>query len=307
MNKWILITGAHGFLGRNCSLFFKKNGYRVIGIGHGKWQDSNFTQYGIDIWKERDVNFKNLSEIKQKFNLIIHCAGGGSIEFSMKNPAQDFQKTVITTLSVLEYMRLFQKEAKLILPSSVAVYGDSKGKKIKEDDSLQPISCYGYHKKIAETLCESYSQKFGLKIIIIRFFSLYGRGLKKQLLWDACMKFKKNKKTAEFFGSGLETRDWLHIDDAVNLIYKSTKTDSKFVIYNGASGKSYCIKYMIRLLTKEFDYHGNIVFSKNKTIGKPKYCLADVSKVRLLNWKPYINLDIGIKNYVNWFRQVKHD
>ncbi|TDA81588.1 SDR family oxidoreductase, partial [Halomonas marinisediminis] len=79
-----------------------------------------------------------------------------------------------------------------------------------------PMSPYGFSKLSAELLAQEYSQCFGVNSISVRPFSLYGPGLKKQLLWDACNKFSKG--IGEFFGTGEEVRDWLHVEDASSMI-----------------------------------------------------------------------------------------
>lgn len=306
MNNWVLVTGAYGFLGRNVAKLFQKKGYRIYGIGHGEWIGESPRKYGIEIWEKSDVTLAALKKIRKFFYLIIHCAGSSSIDLSMQNPVEDFQKTVITTLSMLEYMRLFQKNAALILPSSVAVYGDKGSKKIKENDSLEPVSCYGYHKKISEELCGYYAKNYLLKITIIRFFSLYGPELKKQLIWEACNRLLANKGKAVFYGNGDELRDWLYIDDAVKLIFKIYKIVRDFEIYNGASGKSYSVKEVLELIASEYGYQGKIEFNNRARPGQPEKYRADVSKVLKLNWEPTIDIISGIKNYVRWFKKQKY-
>ncbi|MCB2141106.1 NAD(P)-dependent oxidoreductase, partial [bacterium] len=115
--KTALITGAHGFLGRYVARHFSSKGYRVIGIGHGHWGFEDPAHYGIDRWIEADIDFANLAEMKDSFDCIVHCAGGSSVGYSCLYPLQDFTRTVDATAEVLEYMRLHQREAKLIYPS----------------------------------------------------------------------------------------------------------------------------------------------------------------------------------------------
>ena len=79
-----------------------------------------------------------------------------------------------TTTAVLEFIRLHQPEASLVIPSSVGVYSVVKSASIRVDQSLTPISPYGVHKKIVEELCQSYARHFGLHCAIVRLFSVYG-------------------------------------------------------------------------------------------------------------------------------------
>ena len=173
MSKTVVVTGSHGFLGRHAALELKNRGYYVIGIGRGKWSEEEYIGYGHDIWIEDDITLQSLKDINRSVDVIVHCAGSASVKFSIENPLEDFEMTVDTTLHVLEYMRLYQPDAILIYPSSVAVYGNVNALPFKEDFQLNPVSPYGNHKLIVEQLCRSYEQSYKLKIGIIRFFSIY--------------------------------------------------------------------------------------------------------------------------------------
>ncbi|MBI5100165.1 MAG: NAD-dependent epimerase/dehydratase family protein [Nitrospirae bacterium] len=297
----VLITGTHGFLGRHTASTFKKLGYNVTGVGHGKWENEHFRDYGIDAWFEADITFDSLKTANSNFDIIVHCAGSGSVGDSIKNPALDFQKTVDTSLAVLEYMRISNPEALLIYPSSSGVYGEKDDRPISETEDLAPASPYGSNKKTTEELCRYYSNNFGLRISIIRFFSLYGNGLKKQLLWDACKKLSKGENT--FYGTGEETRDFLHIDDATELIYRLAETNGAFEIFNGAAGRRLTIKTILNMVASELGKNTKVVFDGKCRKGDPRYYHADISKALKLGWCPNVTIENGIKAYIDWYKR----
>lgn len=214
-DKTVLITGAAGFIGRYAAYEFSRNGWYVSGIGWGEWPDCN--SYGLSAWNNSDVNITSLLEFADKPDVIVHCAGGASVGFSVEHPAADFDMTVRTTSHVLEFIRLHSPATRLVYPSSAAVYGQVKNLPITEDTPLNPMSPYGLHKQMAESLCQLYSLQFGVLSAVVRLFSIYGNGLHKQLLWDACQKFSSGKNI--FFGTGKEVRDWLHVEDAARLLF----------------------------------------------------------------------------------------
>lgn len=302
--KKVLITGAFGFLGRNTAKYFKSKNYEVFGIGYGEWKIGERKKWGIDNWREGEVNFKNLSKYSEKFDLIIHCAGGSSVGYSMVKPLRDFQLTVNSSAAILEFMRLKCPKSRLIYPSSAAVYGEKPDKAIKENDLLNPISPYGFNKKIVEEICELYSKNFGLNISIIRFFSLYGAGLKKQLLWDTCERFRKEKSEVYFFGTGKETRDWLNVKDAVRLFFAVSKSNKKNETINGASGKRVEIEKVLGILKKNYGKDVKINFIKREKPGDPKYYRANISRAKSLGWFPKVDLEDGILEYVNFYKEL---
>ena len=298
----MLITGANGFLGRNVARYFKSCGFYIVGIGYGKWKTEKYEEYGIGKWVENEVNLENLKRINDDYEYIVHCAGGSSVRYSILDPIRDFIMTVNSTIAVLEYMKQFQPSKKLIYPSSAAVYGLKRNEEIKESEKMCPISPYGLHKKITEEICEYYANMYNLNIAIIRFFSIYGEGLKKQLLWDACNKMISNKNVIEFNGTGNEIRDWLNIKDAIGLIHKVLKKNKKFNILNGGTGIRTKNREILSMISKHYGSLKKIEFNNYKREGDPRYYLASIERVLKLKWSPSISVEKGVAEYVQWFK-----
>ncbi|MDD2974742.1 MAG: NAD(P)-dependent oxidoreductase [Aliarcobacter cryaerophilus] len=306
--KKILITGAKGFLGSNVSTHFKNLGYETYGIGHGGLSVEESKEIGLDYWKKDDISIKSILEFEQIFDVIVHCGGSGSVGFSVEHPYDDFKKTVDGTLEVLEYMRVHNPNAKLIYPSSPAVQGECEDAPIKEEYIGKPASPYGYHKKIAEDLCQSYSEKFGLKISIVRLFSVYGNGLKKQLLWDACKKIQNSKEEVTFWGTGEETRDFIHISDVLSLFDKVLEKNSSFMIINGGTGVRYPINQIVELIRSYLKKDIKIKFNNQVNIGNPQYYWADIKKIKKINFHNFVKFEDGLNCYVKWFgKEILND
>lgn len=298
--KSVLITGVAGFLGSHCANFFKKLGWRVDGI------DPFVTRFSATINSliNDDLSLDLLKKIGKKHDLIVHCAGSGSVAYSKDFPYNDFKTNVDPLLSVLEYMRLYNTGAKLVFPSSAAVYGSKEDRPLKEEEALKPISPYGFHKKIAEELCESYVINFKIKVSIIRFFSLYGIGLEKQLIWDACNRMSSINGDIVFSGTGDETRDWIHIDDAVSLILAIFNQGKDFEIVNGGSGAKSSVRNVLTIIARELVSNRPIIFNGTTREGDPNHYQADISKARAMNWSPGKELSQGIKEYIHWFKET---
>jgi UDP-glucose 4-epimerase len=302
--KAALVIGAAGFLGRNTAVALHAHRYAVSGIGHPFAPGESPRNFGVDDWVAADVTLDSLSAMRGEFDLIVHCAGSGSVGYSITHPKEDFDKTVNTTLAVLEYMRLHNREARLIYPSSAAVYGMKPDRPIQENEPLSPVSPYGYHKKISEELCESYAKKYQLRISIIRFFSLYGNGLKKQLFWDACNTFAGRGGKNIFSGSGQETRDWLHINDAVRLILAISGKPAEFEIVNGGSGKRVTVREVLEFMSAEFGFHQDVFFNNKTRAGDPIFYRADNTRARARGWNPSVDWQQGVRDYVYWFKEL---
>lgn len=214
----IWVTGARGFIGKNLSNYLAQKGDQVLGLGHGALPPEISSKFGISYWVNGEIEDSNLRQLLEKSgqpDFIYHLAGGSSVGLSIQAPAEDFRRSVSTTAALLEWIRGNVPETKLVVSSSAAIYGNNHTDKILENGCFTPYSPYGFHKRAAELLCESYAHNFGLKIAIVRLFSVYGPGLTKQLLWDLCHRLQKSPSILELHGTGNEIRDWLFVEDAV--------------------------------------------------------------------------------------------
>lgn len=304
MSKIVLITGGYGFLGRNCAKYLKQQGFTVFGLGHGIWKSNEYMKFGFDWWFNSDVSLSSLHKLPEVPNIIVHSGGSGSVGFSVQEPFLDFKKTVESTAVVLEYIRTRAPNAKLVYPSSPAVHGLHDNTPIRTSDPLCPVSPYGLHKKMAEELCLQYAREYQINISVVRFFSIYGDGLKKQLLWDACNKIVSVDGDAEFWGVGDETRDFIHIDDAVSLIC-AVASSNKSMIVNGGSGMGYTVSEVVHMLRDYLRPDVKITFNGHVKTGDPKYYTADISNIDLSNWNITVSLADGLKRYADWFLNDK--
>ena len=294
--KKILITGVNGFLGSNLTSSLK-NDYKVYGIGRPGAVNIKKNCHKIII---KNLSIKNLKKNFRNIDYIIHCAGTGTVEESKKlNKFFELKSTKI----VLDYINLYNPKAKLIYISSVAVYGDSYKNKINEKQKTNPISNYAKMKFLSENLCRNYSEKFNIPIVVLRISSLYGKGLKKQIIFDATKKIKSGNQI--FYGTGKEVRDFLHVDDLMMLINKIIKRNlSFFEIYNCGSQQIYSIKSIISKLEKIIKKKINPIFNKSFVSSNPKSLKISTRKVtKKYNWHPKVKINDGLLDYYNWFQK----
>ena len=237
----IWITGGKGFIGRHLARLVSGNGDIVSGIGHGLWPAEEAGKWGYANWSNGEIDAANLSQLARASGLpdvVYHLAGGSSVGASLQNPHEDFRRTVASTAQLLEWLRLNAPDANIVGVSSAAVYGAGHIGPIPEEAAISPSSPYGTHKAMMESLCRSYAENFGLRVAIVRLFSVYGAGLEKQLVWDLCCKLAAAKSsTVALGGTGGELRDWLHVDDAATLLAMvRSRCDASCPAINGGTG-----------------------------------------------------------------------
>ena len=301
MAELALVTGAYGFLGRHVARALAAKGVNVIGIGHGSWGRDEWRRWGIAEWHAEEVTVETLTTHVHECDMVFHCAGSSSVAFSMSHPYQDWKRTVDSTLAVLECLRTQWPHSRLVIPSSAGVYGMTAGTPIAIDHALLPVSPYGVHKKMAEDLCRSYAQHFGVRSSIVRLFSVFGIGIRKQLLWDACSKLSRGDGI--FNGTGQEIRDWLHVEDAAQLMLVAAHNASvSCPVVNGGTGHVVCIRNVVELVAQRLQSRVSPRFSGHSRAGDPTYYQADISSARAWGWSPQRDCVSEMKAYVDWFQ-----
>ncbi|MCH9699507.1 MAG: NAD(P)-dependent oxidoreductase [Gammaproteobacteria bacterium] len=305
-DKVAWITGAGGFLGRHTAKVFNAAGWQVHGLGTELSLNSTTEHWGFASFNNNCVTTETLSQLLSETepHVVVHCAGGSSVALSYSHPEKDFNNTVDSLVTLLEFIRRQLPRTKIIYPSSAAVYGLSGAQPLSEESELSPCSPYGVNKLIAEQLLKSYSQSFGLDTRAVRFFSLYGCGLQKQILWDACNKLQNNNYL--FGGTGNETRDFLHISDAAALLLKTTEipNSDKYLILNGGSGISSTIAAILKRLAELSGSSIHPVFNGTVRSGDPQHLVSDSSKAKALGWSPSVTLDNGLNLYIEWHQNL---
>ena len=280
--------------------YFSRLGYTVLGLGHGDWSKDDWEPWGLSGWKRADVTLETLRQYAEEPAVIVHCAGGGSVSFSIDDPVADFERTVVSTAHVLEYVRTSAPTCRVVYPSSASVYGTVETVPIKEDFLAAPISQYGTHKLMAEQMVTSYARQFGTHAAIVRLFSVYGCGLRKQLLWDACGKFAKQETL--FMGTGDEVRDWLHVEDASALLFAAAEHASpQCPTANGGSGQGATVREVLFHLGSIFQMEPR--FSGAQRPGDPSRFIADIKGASAWGWNSTRQWAEGVEEYAAWWKR----
>lgn len=230
--------------------------------------------------------------------VVYHLGGSGSVGAAAADPTGDEERTVRSTERLLR--RLGELGGgRVVLSSSAAVYGETEADAIREDTPLAPISVYGRNKALAERVCLEAASSGLIDASVVRLFSVYGAGLRKQLLWEACGRMLRGE--LEFGGSGQEVRDWLHVDDAVALLRTVAKASTSPLIVNGGSGVGTRVDEILRSLARDLSVTAPLRFSGVVRPGDPMRMVADIGRARSLGWQPRRVLAEGLTEYARWF------
>jgi UDP-glucose 4-epimerase len=296
----ILITGMSGFIG-----------YRLAAALRGDYQ-----VYGLDsrasaplegvAFHAADLGSPELETLLERIRpeVIIHCAGSASVPLSMQDPGKDFALGPTLVFHLYDAVRKTGSKPLLLLFSSAAVYGNPERLPVRESDAAVPLSPYGWHKLLSEHIGREFSAVYGIPGVALRIFSCYGEGQKKLLLWDCASKLLAGGP-ATLFGTGEETRDYIHVDDlalAVRCMVKNADRFRGFEFVNVASGCQVSVASIARLLRTSMGGDSTpLVFSGERQEGSPLFWQADIARLRSLGFEPRVPLEEGVRRYAAWF------
>jgi len=309
--KKILVTGAAGFIGFYISKKLLERGDKVIGI------DNLNDYYDISLKKDRLKElekFKNFKFIKkdisegipveEKIDLICHLAAQAGVRNSIKKPF-DYQKSnSLGTLQVFEFAR--QKNiSKVVFASSSSVYGSRGNPPFKEDQNANdPISLYAATKRSNELYAKVYNHLYGIKMIGLRFFTVYGPWGRPDMAYFKFIKKIFKGEEIEIFNNGEMKRDFTYIEDIVSGVLSSLDKDiGEYEIINLARGEEINLMDFVDLLEK---YSGRE--AKKRMLGMQPgdvpLTSGDITKAKnLLGYFPKTSVEEGIKNFVGWYKE----
>jgi UDP-glucose 4-epimerase len=305
MTVWI--TGANGFIARHLARELADRGNTVDGIGYGAPQGVEKNNWGYRVCLNGEIDASNLHALASTTKLptiIYHLAGGSSVSASIAQPHEDFSRTVAGAEKLLDWMRLNAPQCRLVTVSSAAVYGSLHSGPIPETAALNPMSPYGQHKRMMEQLCQSYAATFGVQSIIVRLFSVYGPTLRKQLLWDLCNRLHDGNRKLVLGGTGSEARDWTSVRDVAALLalLPTYAIAGPYHVLNGGSGFGTTVAQIAHLVIDSWGEGLSVEFSGQARAGDPTSLISDSSKLGALGFEWTTRLDVGLNEYVQWFK-----
>lgn len=295
----ILIIGSKGFIGSHCVDYFTAKGFEVFQADVNA--SMNEKLYKI----ERKNSDFSIPFKEHQFNVCINASGSAHVGFSFENPSKDFDLNVVNVQKILVAIRDYNSNCKFINFSSAAVYGNPQSLPIKENSSCLPLSPYGFHKLQSELLLTEYHKFFGINTCSLRVFSAYGPRLRKQLFWDLYQKSIQGDRIT-LFGTGNETRDFIYIDDLLQIIDLVIENSTfQGSIYNVASQIETTIKEAATIFINTFAPNKKIEFNGNLKIGDPNNWYANIENLERYGYKPQFNLELGLKKYTEWLQDLK--
>lgn len=235
---------------------------------------------------------------------LIFAAGGADVRQSLQYPHRDFHLSTEIYYWVLDQIRRFSPKTKIIFFSSAAVYGNPEKLPITEDSPLKPMSPYGYHKLLCEKISEEFATLFDMQIINYRIFSVFGPGLRRQVVWDITRKHIISEEgIIELFGTGQEIRDFIAVEDLAVIIRKTIEMTRPLpFVMNLSSGRELSIHRLAETIIKLLDSTRKITFTGHNDRGMPDKWWADISRIKENGIYACGSFENRLKNTISWIK-----
>lgn len=301
----IFVTGARGAIGRQVVFEARRRGHTVAGLGHGAWAEAGLPP--IDHWTGGSIDEDNLDAMARAVGLpdtVVHLAGGSHVGNSVARPAEDFRRTVVGAQHLVEWLRTRSPKTALVLASSAAVYGDGHDAPIPETAPFTPTSPYGAHKSMIEILAACHARQYGMPVAIVRPFSVYGPGLRKQVVWELTRRLIAGERAIGLGGTGAELRDFIHIADAATMLLDAgALADTHARAFNACSGRAIDIATVAKTIASRFD-GVSIRFSGDVRPGDPAKLVGDPTRAEAAGLQASTSFEAGMAATVDW---IVHD
>jgi UDP-glucose 4-epimerase len=279
----VFVTGTRGFVGNHLCRLLLNLGIDVVAYGTKGENKPDIT----------DINQLHFTD-SCGVQAVVHLAAKTSVHSASKAPYEAYYTNIVGTLNVLEFCRL-RNIKKLIFMSSY-VYGQPKYLPIDEKHPVNPHSSYHKSKLIAEQLCKNYSVDFGIDVVTLRPFLLYGPNAKPYMFITTVIEQIKNN--GKVFLSGKYTsRDFLFISDFLDLVTIILNEFPRgYNLYNVGYGESHYLEEVAQILAQQLNKKITIKYDSQIRPDDVTKMVADISKVsNTFHWKPRIGIEEGLE------------
>lgn len=311
----VLVTGAAGFIGSHVVDALLAEGEVVVGL------DCYDDYYSPEV-KRANLSAARASErfsevqgdlcdpsvlesVPPGVTSVVHLAARAGVRPSIENPRLYGKVNVDGTLAVLDWMR-DRGVRDLVFASSSSVYGNNEKVPFSEEDPVDyPISPYAATKRASELICHTYHHLFGISIVALRFFTVYGPRQRPDLAIHKFARLLRDGEAIPFFGDGSSERDYTYISDILQGIQGALRFTAAeqpvFEIVNLGESRTVTLSELVEVLAEEMGVTPELKRLPAQP-GDVRRTYADISKAsRILGYRPCIGFREGIRGFLAWF------
>jgi len=319
--KKVVVTGGAGFIGSNLVKYLIKKKYFVINIDKLSYSANPYNLRNLNrnknyIFFKVDLNNKKrITKILNKYKPvgIFNLAAETHVDRSIDDASPFISSNILGTYNLLEIIKKYKnkkKNFKMVHVSTDEVYGDiaNPNKKSKENDRYNPSSPYSASKASADHLVLAYVKTFKLPIVISNCCNNFGPNQHPEKLIPKIIYNLQKSLNIPIYAKGLNTREWIYVEDHCEALLKIFKRGSVGESYNVGSGNNLknidIAKKLMKIFKSKFKENSSkskIMFVKDRPGHDFRYALNSKKIKMKLKWKNKTNIDKGLIKTINWY------
>ena len=313
MSGKVLITGVAGFIGSHLATRLLADGYDVAGIDcFTDYYDIRIKELNIEpLLTEGRFEFvagslldADLEGLLDGVEVVYHQAAQAGVRASWGEQFETYVDANIRATQRLCEVLKARPGTKLIYASSSSVYGDTAELPMKETHPTRPVSPYGVTKLDAENLCLLYNRNYGLPVVCLRYFTVYGPRQRPDMAFHRFLRAAMRGEPVHVFGSGEQTRDFTFVDDIVEANVAALSYTGGERVFNIGGGSRVSLNRALDLIGRHAAGELNIRYSDTER-GDVMHTYADTSLAgRELGYAPRVSLEEGIAREADWVRDL---
>jgi len=308
----VMVTGGAGFIGSHLVDALLKKGNQVLvydnfdSFYRGKEhnlehhsENSNFKLLRGDI-----LDYDSLTSAMKDVDVVFHLAAQPGILYSIQRPRKVQEVNVTGTLNVLS-SALDNRVKKVVHASSSSIYGVSKHLPFDEKHPTNPNSPYAASKLAAETFCRVFHDVYGLNVVVLRYFSVYGPRQRPDQVIRIFVSNVLTGKPIVIYGDGEQTRDFTYVDDVVRATMRVAEVEeANGITINIGSGRRISINNLLKEITRLAGKEETAVVKKERYAGDFPHTLANIELAKkILDWRPTVDLERGLVKFIDWSKR----
>jgi len=308
----VLITGVAGFIGSHLCDKLLKKGYMVLGV-------DSFTDFYPRVIKEKNLeislqnsNFKffetdilNLTSIDEDIKYIFHVSAQAGVRTSWgKNFDIYIRNNIQVTQHLLELCKNHRQLKKFIYSSSSSIYGDAEIFPTTEDTIPKPVSPYGVTKLAGEHLCQLYQKNFGIPIVCLRYFTVFGPRQRPDMAFHRFIKSAIREEPIIIYGDGEQSRDFTYVKDAVEANILAMEKNTKEIVFNIGGGNYATVNQILNILKEQMKFKFKVRYEE-KAKGDVRNTRSDITRAeKELGFNAKYDLNYGLKQEIEWIKKI---
>lgn len=301
-----LVTGGAGFIGSNVCRLLRSQGHSVIAL------DSMVSGYRRNLDFDADIDFvegdvrdiETIEACARDADVVFHLAASVGNKRSIDDPFTDTSVNAMGTVNVMEVCRR-NGISRAVVSSSAGTFGELKTLPIAEDHPVEPDTPYGSSKLFKEKLSLSYGKLYGMNVVALRYFNVYGPNQRFDAYGNVIPIFAYRILRGEpvtVFGDGEQTRDFVHVADVANANYLSATVDGASGVFNLGSNTRVTINVLLEMMQEACGIKATITHTEPR-LGDVRHSMADIAKAKAeLGFEPRVDLTDGLRDYIEWLR-----